>query len=164
MTNVQQDRPLRILIMAAEAVPLAKTGEVADVISGLAKALHRMGHDVRVAMPRYSHIDIQRFGLQPLVPSFTVPMDSHHEPAAVLQGSLGDSVPIYLIDSPRYFGSGTVSLYAEDGEQFIYFGRAVLEMLKRAEISWCPDVIHCHDWQTAIVPNWLRTIYAQDPC
>ncbi len=164
MTNVQQDRPLRILIMAAEAVPLAKTGEVADVISGLAKALGRMGHDVRVAMPLYCHIDIQRFGLQPLVSSFSVPMDSHLEPAAARQGMLGDSVPIYLIESQRYFGADTISLYAENGEQFIYFGRAVLELLKQPEVSWCPDVIHCHDWQTAIVPNWLRTIYLQDPC
>jgi len=150
--------------MAAEAVPLAKTGEVADVISGLAKALHRLGHDVRVAMPRYSHIDIHRFGLRPLVPSFAVPMDSHFEPAAVQCGMLGEAVPVYLIDSPRYFGAGTVSLYAEDGEQFVYFGRAVLEMLKRPEVNWCPDLIHCHDWQAAIVPNLLRTIYNEDPC
>jgi starch synthase len=164
LSNGTQDRPLRILILAAEAVPLAKTGEVADVISGLAKALHRLGHDVRVAMPRYSHIDTHRFGLQPLVSAFAVPMDSHFEPAAAWHGLLGEAVPVYLIDSPRYFGAGTVSLYAEDGEQSVYFGRAVLEMLKRPEVSWCPDLIHCHDWQTAIVPNLLRTIYHEDPC
>jgi len=164
LNHHEQDQPLRILIMAAEAVPLAKTGEVADVISGLAKALHRLGHDVRVAMPCYGHIDVHRFGLLPLVPSFAVPMDSHFEPASVSQGLLGGSVPVYLVESPRYFGAGTVSLYAEDGEQFVYFGRAVLEMLKRPEVNWCPDVIHCHDWQTAIVPNWLHTIYREDPC
>lgn len=157
------NRPLRILIMAAETVPFAKSGEVAEVIGALAKALYKLGHDARIAMPRYNYIDAQRFGLNGCMESFPVPMDNHWEMAHPYCAAVGDQVPVYLIDNPRYFGRNTPYMHVDDAERFIFYARATLEMLKHPQLAWQPDVIHCHDWQTAVVPNWLATIYKDDP-
>ncbi len=156
-------RPLRILILAAEAVPFSKTGEVAEVISALAKALHALGHDVRLAIPRYGHINPERFGLEPFIESLSVPMNNHHELASVYRTSLAGRVPVYLVDNPRYFGRNSVCVHTDDAERFIFDSRATLEMLKHPSLAWQPDIIHCHDWQAAIVPNWLATLYQADP-
>jgi starch synthase len=176
-------RPLRILIMAAEMVPFAKTGQVADVISGLARALRRLGHDVRIAIPRYDHLDLERFGLLPAIAPFPVPMDRHHDSVSVFQTNVplrasrpqrGDAVPdgdvlagddvlVYMMDNPRYFGRRGRSLHYQDAEPFVFFPRATLEMLRQPALDWVPDVIHCHDWQTALVPNWLSLTYRDDP-
>jgi starch synthase len=150
-------------MLAAEAVPFVKTGEVSEVVSSLAKALHKLGHDVRLAIPRYCHISPQQFGLELVADALPVPMDNHHEPASVYRASLPGGVPVYMVDSPRYFGRTASCVYVDDAERFIFSSRAALEMLRHPAISWQPDIIHCHDWQTAIVPNWLATIYKDEP-
>jgi starch synthase len=161
-------RPLRILIMAAEMVPFVKTGQVADVIAGLARALQRLGHDVRVAIPRYNHLDLDRFGLSLAMDPFPVPMDGHYDSVSVFQTGFGATpaeggIPVYMMDNPRYFGHGVGALRHQDADPFIFFPRATLEMLRQPALGWAPDVIHCHDWQTALVPNWLSLIYRDDP-
>lgn len=154
---------MRILIMAAEMAPLARTGQVADVVSSLARTLAALGHDVRVAMPRYDRIAADRFALKPLLPDLAVPVDEHHELVTIHSTSLAPGVPVYLVGSPKYFGQQVTSMYTDDADPFVLYCRAAIEMLKRPELDWQPDVIHCHDWQTAIVPNWLATIYRDDP-
>jgi starch synthase len=158
------DSPLRILLMAAEMVPFAKTGGLADVAGALPKALKTQGHDVRVAMPRYGRIDRERFQLGEVLAPFPVPMDDHSEDAALLQAvvpSAGGDVPVYMIDNTLYYDRDGIYMYEDDADRFIFFCRATLEGVKR--LGWQPDVIHCHDWHTAIVPNWLKTIYKDDP-
>ena len=91
------DSPLRILLMAAEMVPFAKTGGLADVTGALPKALRAQGHDVRVAMPRYGRIDRERFQVGEALAPFPVPMDDHSEDAALLQAvviSASGDVPV----------------------------------------------------------------------
>jgi len=153
--------PLRILMVAAEAVPLTKVSGLADVAGALPQALHDLGHDVRLVIPRYHRIDADRFGLKPLAPPFPVPMNAHTEPAEVWAGQLPPGVPVYLIDNARYFHREGIYGYPDDGERFIFFCRATLEMLK--VLHWAPDVIHGHDWHTGILPNWLQTLYRDDP-
>ncbi len=148
------------MLAAAEAVPFAKVGGLADVAGALPKALKSLGHDVRVAIPRYQRIRPDRFGLQPLLDGIGVPMDSHLEPASVQHGMLGDNVPVYLVESERYFDREGIYGYPDDDERFVFFSRAVLEMLPK--LGWTPDVVHCHDWHTAIIPNWLKTLYRAD--
>ena len=160
---MEEARSLRILILAAEAVPFAKTGEMAEVISAQAKALHKLGHDVRLVIPRFCHINSERFGLKSFIESLSVPMNSHHELASVHCTTLADRVPVYMVDNPRYFGRNATCVHVDDAERFIFNSRAALEMLKHPALNWQPDIIHCHDWQTAIVPNWLATIYKDDP-
>lgn len=158
------DSPLRILLMAAEMVPFAKTGGLADVTGALPKALRAQGHDVRVAMPRYGRIDRERFQVGEALAPFPVTMDDHSEDAtvllAVVASSSGD-VPVYMIDNAHYYDRDGIYMYEDDADRFIFFCRATLEGIKR--LDWQPDVIHCHDWHTAIVPNWLKTIYKDDP-
>ncbi|MBV8086565.1 MAG: glycogen/starch synthase, partial [Chloroflexi bacterium] len=141
-------------------MPFAKVGGLADVAGALPKALKSLGHDVRVAIPRYQRIRPGHFGLQPLLDGIGVPMDSHLEPASVQQGMLSGNVPVYLVDSERYFDREGIYGYPDDDERFVFFSRAVLEMLPR--LGWTPDVVHCHDWHTAIIPNWLKTLYRAD--
>ncbi len=158
---MQDEQPLKILMLAAEAVPFAKVGGLADVVGALPKALQKLGHDVRIVMPRFGQISTERFELKPVVDSLTVQMSSFHEHVSVLQGSIGNGIPVYFIDAPRYFDRENIYGYTDDGERFILFCRAALEAVRA--LNWSPDVIHCNDWQTGIVPNWTHTVYRDDP-
>lgn len=153
--------PLKILLLAAEVVPFAKTGGLADVAGALPKAIHALGHDIRVAMPRYGRVDPIKFQLQEVLIPLDVPIHRTTEPARLLQGRIGADIPVYLVDNAKYFDREGIYMYPDDADRFIFFCRAMLEALKLLE--WQPDVIHCHDWHTAIVPNWLSTIYKDDP-
>ena len=155
MTN-----PLKILMLSAEITPFAKTGGLADVVGALPKALHALGHDVRVTMPRYGWIDPARFKLQKALDPFPVPFDHTTEDASLLEGELAPGIPAYFVENKRLYDREGIYMYPDDAERFIFFARAAVEMLKR--LNWQPDIIHCHDWHTALVPNWLRTIYAAD--
>ncbi len=158
------DTPLKILMLAAEMVPFAKTGGLADVIGALPKALKALGHDVRVAIPRYGRITQDRFRFQQAVAPYPVPMDDHAEDAGLLESFVpaphGD-IPVYMVDNAHYYDRDGIYMYEDDADRFIFFCRAVLEGIQR--LGWHPDVIHCHDWHTAIVPNWLKTLYKNDP-
>jgi starch synthase len=158
---MKRQKPLKVLMLSAEVVPFAKVGGLADVAGSLPKALHKLGHDVRVAMPRYGRIDPEEFDLQEAVPTFAVPMNKQVEEAAILQGRIGDGVPVYLVENAKYYDRDGIYMYPDDAERFVFFCRSALEMLRH--LDWCPDVIHCHDWHTAIVPNWLQTTYRDDP-
>ena len=158
---MQNAQPLKIYILAAEIVPFAKAGGMADVVGALPKALKALGHDVRLVMPRYSQVKPERFDLQPVLETVSVPMGAYQEQVRVLQGTIGGDIPVYFIDSLRYFDRDNIYGYTDDGERFILFCRAALEAVRA--LGWSPDVIHCNDWQTGIVPNWLHTIYHEDP-
>src|SRR5690242_10654474 len=155
------ERPLRVLILAAEIVPFAKVGGLADVVAALPKALQALGHDVRLVMPRYRQVDPERFQLSSVMDALSVSMGSFQVQVSVRQGSIGDDIPVYLIDAPRYFDRENIYGYIDDGERFILFCRAALEAMR--QLDWSPDIIHCNDWQTGIVPNWMHTIYHEDP-
>src|SRR5712691_9298334 len=96
---MQYKQPLKILILAAEIVPFAKVGGLADVVGALPKSLQALGHDVRLAMPRYGQIDPQRFNLTPVLDTLPVNMTSFTERVRVLQGSIGDAIPVYMSDA-----------------------------------------------------------------
>jgi starch synthase len=157
----QASRPLKILILAAEIVPFIKVGGLADVVGALPKSLQALGHDVRLAMPRYGQVDPRRFELRPLLASVPVSMSNFRVDVGVFQASIGDGIPVYMIDAPRFFERENIYGYTDDGERFILFCRGALEALR--ELSWAPDIIHCHDWHTGIVPNWMHTLYHYDP-
>jgi starch synthase len=153
--------PLKILLLAAEAVPFAKTGGLAEVAGALPKAIRALRHDIRVAMPRYGRVKPDKFELREVVPPFDVPVHHTSEPARILQATIEPDIPVYMVDNAKYFDREGIYMYPDDADRFIFFCRATLEALKLLE--WQPDVIHCHDWHTGIVPNWLNTIYKDDP-
>jgi len=156
-----EHQPLKVLLLSAEVVPFAKTGGLADVAGSLPKAIRALGHDIRVAMPRYGRIDPAKFELKEVVPRFPVPMEKQMEEAAILQGLMAPDIPVYMVENAKYYDRDGIYMYPDDAERFIFFCRSSLEMLPR--LDWQPDIIHCNDWHTAIIPNWLKTIYKDDP-
>jgi starch synthase len=155
------ESPLKILVLAAEVVPFAKTGGLADVAGALPKALKELGHDVRVAMPRYGFIDRDKYGLKERLADLAVSMDGQTELASILEGKIGETVPVYLVNNSKYYDREEIYMYHDDADRFVFFCRAAMEMVK--SLNWVPDVLHCNDWHTAIIPNWLNTIYRDDP-
>lgn len=155
---------LKILYLSAEVVPFAKTGGLADVAGALPKAIRALGHDIRVMMPRYGRVDVEKFDLRRTLDQAPVPMDERAEPASVFEGAIGHDAgltPVYFVDSLRYFDRPGIYMYPDDAERFIFFSRAALVACRL--LNWQPDVIHCNEWHTALIPNWLRTIYRDDP-
>ena len=157
---MQSEQPLKVYMLAAEIVPFVKVGGLADVVGALPKALQALGHDVRLVMPRYKQVDLERFQLTKIIESLSVPMGSYQVQVAVYQGIIGDNIPVYMIDAPRYFERENIYGYTDDGERFILFCRAALEVARA--LNWSPDIVHCNDWHTGIVPNWMHTVYRDD--
>jgi len=150
---------LRILMVAAEMSPYVKTGGLADVLGALPHALCAMGHDVRVVIPRYGLIDGAQFGVRVLCERIPVPIDDGVDFVTVEEAMSG-AVPVWLMAHNDYFNRDGVSMYDDDDRRFVFFCRAALESIR--QLDWQPDVIHCHDWQTAMIPHLLRTTLAGD--
>ena len=162
------NKSLKILLLSSEAAPFAKVGGLADVAGSLPRALRQLGHDARLALPKYGPINEAKFGLTKVLDSLPVPAGSDHEQrpeiaeglASIFESTV-EGLPAYLVGNDKYFDRQEVYGYDDDGERFVFFCRAALEMLKK--LDWRPDVIHCNDWHTGIIPNWLKTIYKNDP-
>src|SRR2546422_72721 len=157
----RENRPLKILLVAAEVAPFAKVGGLADVAGALPKALKQLGHDVRVVMPRYGTIDPERYELKPVVRDLPVPLAQQTISADVLEGRISGGVPVYFMENQQFFGREGMYGFWDDDARFIYFSRAALEMLR--PLNFIPDVVHVNDWHTAVIPNMLAKLYATDP-
>jgi len=154
---------MHIAFVASECVPFSKTGGLADVVGALPKALAALGHQVSVYLPRYRQTKLS--DPQTVVRSVTVPFDDKYRFASVLTAGNSGGVRFYFVEYPHYFDReaiyGTSSGdYPDNAERYALFSRSVLEASK---ILGVPQVFHCHDWQSALVPVLLRTIYAEDP-
>ncbi|HEX75258.1 MAG TPA: glycogen synthase GlgA [Dehalococcoidia bacterium] len=144
---------MRILFVAAEATPLVKVGGLADVVGSLPKALSELGHDVRVMMPRYGVIDAGRFSVATAIDDFNIRVMNTTKSVSLKVTELSDGGKVYLVDSADFSGSSEV--YGKDAlKRFFLFCRAVLEILPK--LDWQPELVHCHDWHTALIPLWLK--------
>jgi starch synthase len=155
---------MRILLAASEVAPFAKTGGLADVAGALPKAIHALGHDIRVVLPKYRMVDAAKHGLRQIVASFSVPIAGRTENAAIWEGAIG-SVPVYFIQHDGYYSREALYQvkgedYPDNAERFAFFSRAVLEM--RRVLDFQPAMYHCNDWQTGLVPTYLRTTFEGD--
>ncbi len=150
---------LKVLVATAELAPYAKLGGVADVTAALSKELRRLGHDVRVVLPRYRQVDIGRYGLRPAVSDLQVPLGTDNVPATIYEGRLGEIV-VYFVDCPPLYDREGMFGFGDDDARAVFFSRALLEMLPTLE--FIPDVIHVHDWFPALVPNLLDRVYTSD--
>lgn len=157
--EITQARPLKVLMATAELAPFAKLGGVSDVAGALAKELRRLGHDVRVILPRYRMVDIGRHGLQPVARDVWVPLGSGGLSATIFEGKLGE-IPVYFVDCPQLYDREGMFGFGDDDARSVYFTRAVLEAMKALEFF--PDVVHIHDWYAALLPNLLERVYT-DP-
>lgn len=150
---------MKILFAAAEASPFIKTGGLADVIGALPKALLQAGHDVRIVLPKYRGIPKRYKEQMKEHDVIHVPLGWRRQYCGIQELNF-EGIPVYFIDNEYYFGRDNVYGYMDDGERFAFLNRAVLEMLP--SISFKPDVIHCHDWHTALIPLFLQEHYGHD--
>ncbi len=150
---------LNILLAATEVVPYAKTGGLADVAGALPKALARLGHKVRIVMPRYNVEKIISRG-QRLPGDLAVPFNFGVRPTAVYLDDSG-KVPVYFIDAAEYYSRSKLYGEGDDAERFAFYSRAVIELAKASGEKF--DIFHLNDWMTGLIPAYLKTVYAQDP-
>ncbi|MGH9497429.1 MAG: glycogen synthase GlgA [Candidatus Sulfotelmatobacter sp.] len=154
---------MNVAFVASEGVPYSKTGGLADVVGALPRALAALGHQVSVYLPRYRQTKLSDSAV--VVRSVTVPFDDQYRFASVVSGGAQNWVKFYFVEYPPYFDRdalyGTAAGdYPDNAERYALFCRTVLEASK---ILGVPQIFHCHDWQAALVPVLLRTIYAEDP-
>jgi len=152
---------LRILFAASEGLPFSKTGGLADVIEALPKALVAQGHELAVVLPRYRGIKTSMV----VMPSVTIPLGTRLRFPSIADGTMLNGVRYFFVDDPGYFDrdgiyGGSAGDFPDNAERFSEFCRATIEIAKHV---WPTDVIHCHDWQTALVPTLLRSLYSTDP-
>ncbi|GJL77993.1 MAG: glycogen synthase 2 [Nitrospinaceae bacterium] len=156
---------LKILIAASEVYPYAKTGGLADIAGSLPKALKQLGHDVRVIMPKYQSVVKCPLGMHPVGLDVDVPIGGVQKKGFVFQGNLNGGIPIYFVGNDTYYARDGIygtshGDYPDNAERFAFFCRSVLEVCK--SIRFQPDIIHCNDWQTGLVPAYLKTVYAKN--
>jgi starch synthase len=156
---------MRILFVASECTPFAKTGGLADVIGALPKFIAQLGHEVDVLLPRYRSSSLDTLSL--VVPSLSIQLGSRLRFCSIWRSekSPAPGAMIYFVDCPEYFDRDNLygdkqGDYGDNAERFALLSRAALEFSKRS--STAPDVIHCHDWQTALIPVLLKSEYSHD--
>jgi starch synthase len=152
---------LRILFAASEGLPFSKTGGLADVIEALPKALVAQGHELAVVLPRYRGIKTSMV----VMPSVTIPLGARLRFPSIADGTMLNGVRYFFVDDPGYFDrdgiyGGSAGDFPDNPERYSEFCRATIEIAKHV---WPADVIHCHDWQAALVPVLMRSSYAADP-
>jgi starch synthase len=158
------ERPLRIVQLAAEVTPFAKTGGLGDVAAGLSRYLASAGHDVRIFLPFYAQLRDGPWQFTPVDFIQDVPMQlgASRLRYSAWTTKLPDSdVDVYFLDCPALFHRKAI-YYGdyEDALRFAFLTLAAFESCQR--MGWGPDVVHCHDWHTALAPIYLRTLFAWD--
>jgi starch synthase len=149
---------MKIALIASEVTPFAKTGGLADVLGTLSVAIQQLGNEVFVIAPAYGSVLRGGFTLRETSMQFSVPVGDRTVPAEILESSIGNRVTVYFIRADQYFDreflySTPTGDYSDNSERFVFFSRAALELLQHRPA----DIVHCHDWQTALVTVYLRT-------
>jgi starch synthase len=160
----------KVWYLASEVSPFAKTGGLGDVTGSFPKALKAANQEIRVIMPKFKSINERKYVLREVIRLKDIPVTINDVTRTINVKSafLPDSkVQIYFVEIPEFFGrsglytdSGTGKDFPDNAERFAYFCKGALETLKI--LSWRPDIIHCNDWQTALTPYYLKTIYKDD--
>ncbi len=155
-------RPLKILFVSPEVQPFAKTGGLADVAGALPPALKALGHDVRVMLPKHRSVLSAGVPLSPLGLEVTAKTGDQTRKGFIYQGTLPESVPVYLLENDSYFLRDPLygtreGDYPDNAERFIFFCQAILESC--LALRFIPDIIHLNDWPTGLVPVYLKTLY-----
>ena len=150
---------MKILMATSEFAPFASTGSLGETVRTLAVELKRLGHDVSVAMPLYRSIREGRHQLEPSYNQLQIGLGEKKVTAEFLVTKSPDGIPIFLIRRDEYFDrsgiySGNDRAYEDNSERFIFFAKAVVELAR--QITPPLDVIHCHDWPTALIPVFVK--------
>lgn len=162
-------KKLKILFVTSEVVPFVKTGGLADVSSALPQKLQELGHEVRIVLPKYGAVDERKFKIHEVVRLKDLETKIGDKDvifslrSSFLVGSKA-RVQIYFLDNKEYFGNRN-SLYSDqmtgkefkdNDERFILLSKSIFELIKK--LGWVPDIIHCNDWQTSLIPVYQKTL------
>lgn len=152
---------LKVLLASSEVVPFAKTGGLADVAGSLPLAMEKLGVDIRIIMPKYASVNPVRNSRRPVVGGISNGVKVKDDEATI-----GKAIKVYFVKNDAYFNRSELygdkfGDYKDNLDRFSFFSREILERCKREDFS--PDIIHCNDWQTALVPVYLNTLYKDDP-
>lgn len=157
---------MNVVFIAAEVYPFSKVGGLADVTSALSKALSKMGINVKIVTPAYNTLDKEKFSLINTSAKYDVSLGAIREKFNVLKwnNSGKNSPEVYFIDNEKFFSSRNIYTdesglpYTDNTERFVLLQKAALRLIE--ESKWKVDILHCHDYHTAVIPVYLKTIYA----
>jgi starch synthase len=161
---------VKVVYLSSEVMPFAKTGGLADIAGALPKSLQKQGVDIIVIMPLYGMIKDHQYPLSKIDLQVVVKVGGNLKYGYVYKGLLPDSqVPVYFLDNEQYYGRkglynypGTTRDFEDNSERFIFFDQAVLEIIDKLNVH--PDIVHCNDWQTGLIPVYLKTKYVKRKC
>ncbi len=157
---------LKVLMVSSEVVPFAKTGGLADVVGSLPLALSKLGCEVRIVMPKYKVVDECEISLLNIDKGVNIKIGDTMQKAKILSTKVAGVVTVYFLEHSEYYerdglyGTTEGGDYKDNLSRFSFFCRGTLELLKTIEYK--PQIIHCHDWQTALIPVYLKTLYKND--
>ncbi len=150
----------KVLFVSSEAVPYIKTGGLADVVGSLPKYIDKEEYDVRVILPKYACMDPKFAKELKFLCHFYVDLNWRKQYAGILSANYA-GITYYFVDNEFYFnGPNPYNNIYEDVEKFAFFDKAVLQALPY--LDFCPDILHCNDWQTGLVPVFLKTSFGSD--
>ncbi|PLR79413.1 glycogen synthase GlgA [Bacillus sp. V3-13] len=149
---------MKLLFAVSECVPFIKSGGLADVAGSLPKELKKLGTDIRVILPKYGSLPEEYRKHLKKICEFNVQVGWRNQYCGI-EELVFEGVTYYFVDNEYYFKRDRLYGYFDDGERFAYFDRAVLESLSC--LDFYPDILHCHDWHTAMIPFLLKAEYAK---
>ncbi len=161
---------LRILYLAAEVNPFLEISNVADMIRKLPQVMQERGMEIRILMPRFGTINERKNRLHEVVrlSGINITVGDEEKPLIIKVASIPSAkLQVYFLDNEDYFQRKTVFtdkkgvFYDDNDERSIFFCKGALETVKK--LGWAPDIVHCTDWMTALVPLYLKTTYKNDP-
>ncbi len=152
---------MKILFASSEATPFAVSGGLAEVAGALPKALKQKDVDIRVIMPLYGCVTEEQRADFKYLYNFDVAVAWRKQYCGVFEAE-ANGVTYYLIDNEYYFKRSGLYGYYDDAERFAFFSRAVLDTIAHLD-GWKPDIIHCNDWQTALIPVYYNSFYRYAP-
>ena len=156
LADKDRDRLPTVLLVSAECAPISKTGGLADVVGTLPKSLAALGIDARVITPYHRCVKDKYCSQVEHMFSFSVDLGWRSQYVGI-ERLVVDGVTIYLVDNEYYFGDRIYRGGIPEGEQYAFFTRAVLDAIPN--LGFFPDILHCNDWHTAMIPMLLRTQY-----
>ncbi|MFN8437273.1 MAG: glycogen/starch synthase [Cytophagales bacterium] len=161
---------LKILYAASEINPFLETSKVADFVRSLPQAMQERGMEIRILIPRFGLINERKNKLHEVVrlSGINISIGDDEKPLIIKVASVPNAkLQVYFIDNEDYFQRKSVfhdkdnKFYSDNDERAIFFCKGVLETIKK--LGWSPDIIHCNDWMTSLIPLYLKTTYKKDP-
>lgn len=161
---------LRILYVASEINPFLKHSEVADFVRKLPQAMQEKGMEIRILVPRFGLINERKNRLHEVVrlSGINIAVGDEEKPLIIKVASIPNAkLQVYFIDNEDYFHRKHVfhdknnKFYADNDERAIFFCKGVIETVRK--LGWTPDIVHCNDWMTSLIPMYLKTTYKNDP-